>query len=1224
MTTFSYNTSLEALEEKLQALRKLYPGPLVHKILVFGTPAEDALVGTKHIIPILSSRISTVTRLGTVICDITTDLLSELAVYYLSRQFSAFKSPALKELEQPAQFSAYGGAFQAGSQSELSSGLQSPTGSISSNSGRQSSKSGSLSLSITDRMKAKQKGRMLKFQANLYLLSGHWSNALRDFSEAATALKSAFDHLWFASALEGIGVCLVLLSFLEAPVSIPAVALATSHHAHKESQGEVLTPVNSNSSANGISLPPPIFEFLPELTNTLLRFYARSQATPEERVPQLTYCESLLRLANLLAIARVAGGWTPAALSAIVRGTALITNVTSDSPSVSAISSWCNKVYATDLANIPLVARSKIYCGLAAIYSNIGLVRKRTFLLREMLARLTSPRGNLRLIDEPQLISVLEREADGGVQQLLSGIGDVYGAGSMSSIGCGWEELRVSFFRTALSVCESLKDFAGIVKFAGLLLSTSADVITGNEQVMLSTAISAAIQAAHKQGQTNVLAVYWDPNLLRDVRLIPTNTRIAPQYTKHTGSANAKAFIHNPYAAKRGPDGEELKLENQVMVQNERAEFAVRLQNPYAFELHVKELSLMGQDVELNALAKNFYIAPGSVYDVSFSGVAVSTGQLKITGCRILVSGCEPREFDLGKQGSLQYNKLKKAGVKSAETEEAVPVTKQPVEITVIPAQPVMVLKNISLNHGWLMLLEGEKQEFTFTLTNISDVDANLVQLQFSDATTEPLKLALSNKELPQSEVYEIEYFLHKRKALHWKRDKDSGDNRIARIPAHEAATFTVEVTGKRGMTDGVVQIEYCNRDEPLGGAAGFWSRMMPIDFSVTVNPSVELGGCDIMALPHEQKLAAVMTGVLDVTAATAPETGDGSLKDHCLIVLDLRNAWKKTLEVKLWSCTCRHEHGHSDLPTPTPCVCPNTKFTVVKTIDSGLTQRFVIPIQRIRFTKQELERPIPSLGNRQFIVDSNSTAEQQQTMRENFWYREAVLAMLGGSWREEGVFGGGGGGGDQARARHGALELRGIHVTTAMVQALRIETLELSMHASIDGSPKSAEGSAKVDELTVQAEIDYVTLSTTISNHNISSSSFSSSSSSSSISGFLRFVPSERYGGPAAGTAGDDTSTSLLYNGTLQRPVLDIKPGESKTVSIGFVALCPGEYEWTSVFDEFEASTSTAAALGTALKETAKTKSAPGQGQRSAQAKHEIKRRHQHFQRTPFYIKAE
>lgn len=1207
MTTFSYNTSLEALEEKLQALRKMYPGPLVHKIMVFGTPAEDALVGTKHIIPILSSRISNVTRLGTVVCDITTDFLSELAVYFLSRQLAAFKSPGMKELEHPAQFSAYGGAFRAGSQSELSSGLQSPTGSISSASGRTPSKSGSLSLGISDRMKAKQKGRMLKFQANLYLLSGHWSNALRDFSEAASALKAAFDHLWFASALEGIGVCLVLLSFLEAPVSIPAVALTASHHAHKESQGEPLTPVTSNSSATAISLPPPIFEFLPELTNTLLRYYARSQGTPEESVPQIVYCESLLRLANLLAIARVAGGWTPAALSAIVRGTSLIMNVTPDSPSVSAISSWCNKVYATDLANIPLVARSKIYCGLASIYSNIGLVRKRTFLLREMLARLTPSRGKPRLIDEPQLISVLEREADGGVQQLLSVIGDVYGAGSMTSIGCGWEELRVSFFRTALTVCESLKDYAGIVKFAGLLLSTSADVISGNEQVRLSGAISAAIQAAHKQGQTSVLALYWDPNLLRDVRLIPTNTTITPQFTKQTGSANAKVFIHNPYATKRGPDGEELKEGNQVMVQNERAEFTVRLQNPYAFELHVKELNLIGQDVDLSAMAKNFYIAPSSVYDVSFSGVAVSTGQLKITGCRILVAGCEPQDFELSKQGSLPYSKLKSAGVKSAETEDALPVVKQPVEITVIPAQPVMVLKNISLNHGWLMLLEGEKQEFKFTLTNISDVDANLVQLQFSDATTEPLKLALTNKELPQSEVYEIEYFLHKRKALHWKRDKENnGESRIARIPARDAATFTVEVTGKRGMTDGVVQIEYCNREEPIGDTAGFWSRMMPLDFSVTVNPSVELGGCDIMALPHEQKLAAVMTGVLDVTAA-AQETGSGSLENHCLIVLDLRNAWKKTLEVKLWSCTCKHEHSHSESPTPTSC--SNKKFTVVKTIDSGLTQRFVIPIQRIKFTKQELERPIPSLGNRQFIVDSNSTAEQQQTMRENFWYREAVLAMLGGSWREEGAFNGSG---DQPSARHGALELRGIQITTAMVQALRIETLELSMNASIDGStPKSEGGFVNTDELTVQAEVDFITLTTTISNHN-----HSFSPSSSSISGFLRFVPSERYGGPAAGTAGDDTSTSLLYNGTLQRPVLDIKPGESKTVSIGFVALCPGEYEWTSVFDEFETTASSTTTTTTNIK------TAQGHGQ--GQAKHEIKRRYQHFQRTPFYIKAE
>lgn len=57
--------------------------------------------------------------------------------------------------------------------------------------------------------------------AGLYLMAGRWQDALRVFSEAATSLKSAHDHLWFASALEGIGICLLLLSFLETPVAIP-------------------------------------------------------------------------------------------------------------------------------------------------------------------------------------------------------------------------------------------------------------------------------------------------------------------------------------------------------------------------------------------------------------------------------------------------------------------------------------------------------------------------------------------------------------------------------------------------------------------------------------------------------------------------------------------------------------------------------------------------------------------------------------------------------------------------------------------------------------------------------------------------------------------------------------------------------------------------------------------------------------------------------------------
>ena len=69
---------------------------------------------------------------------------------------------------------------------------------------------------------------MLKFLAGMYLIAGRWQDALRDFTEAATLLKSAHDYLWHGSALEGIGICLVLLSFLETPVAIPAIALSSS------------------------------------------------------------------------------------------------------------------------------------------------------------------------------------------------------------------------------------------------------------------------------------------------------------------------------------------------------------------------------------------------------------------------------------------------------------------------------------------------------------------------------------------------------------------------------------------------------------------------------------------------------------------------------------------------------------------------------------------------------------------------------------------------------------------------------------------------------------------------------------------------------------------------------------------------------------------------------------------------------------------------------------
>lgn len=1201
---------MNGFEEKLKILKKMYPGPVVHKILVFGVPGKDALIGNKNIIPILSSKISTVTSMGTVMCDITTDFLAELAVLSIARQMGSFKSPGLKELELPVRSPSRSNSVAFRPRHALSrsgSGLTSPTGSFSSVHGRLgTSKTGSISLGLTDKTKLRQKGRMLKYLAGMYLITGRWQDALRDFTEAAIALKGGHDHLWYGSALEGIGICLVLLSFLEVPVSIPPIALSSAHQSQTpDSSTDMLSPTSSHASTNVLSAPPPMFEFLPELTNNILTSFARSQSSPEEGIPQIIYCETILRLANLLSIIRMAGGWNAASLSAIVRGTSVIKNIKPDSPSVYAISSWCNKAYGTDLRNMPVLAQASIFCGIAAIYSNIGLVRKRTFILRELLVSITprimKTQGNLAvsngsysngaLIDK-QVMSFLG-ESSSNFTELLDTLSRVYGAGEITSVGFGWGELRVSFLKLSLFLCESLMDFVGIVHYAGLLLSTSADVLSADDQLRLSGSIFRAIDSARTLGHGHLLASYWDHNLLRDIKMTQTDTSILPQLTSKTISTGGEVFIHNPFSNKRAsldPQGAQKPKNDPILVQNERVECSIKLQNPFSFELHIYELTLLTENVEVKANSRDIYIPARTIHEVSLPVVPLGAGSLRILGCRIHIAGCEPRDFHLvSKLDFLQNEKIKIIGAESAAGNSAekrdLASVKRNVDLNVISAQPVMVLKNLSLSQTWIMLLEGERKVFSFTVANISDVDINHYTLKFSDSTTQPLQNALSNKDLPLNELYEVEYFLFNRKALDWEKpDHDDG-----LIPRHKTKSFDISILGKRGMTDGVIQIKYSSESDIVPGRP-HWSRMLSIPVNVTVNPSIELGGCDMVPLHNDQRFADDETNP-ELSAYLAGLKAKGVLSDYCLLVIDLRNAWSQSIETSLWS-------------SPDPeADCEEGHFRVTIMMNAGRTTRLLIPIKRVKFSAQDLEQPIPNLSKRQFIVDSQSSPEQIRATRENFWYRDSLLKMLGGSWKvADGV------------ERSGMLELRGIRLSKKMVNVLRIESVYINMSASSEtqdpttrlGSATSKRKEADSATFAVQAEQDFVTISTVITNH-----------THHPLSGILRIIPSERYSSAAPASSSHSTTAhlvhtqqsvaaaalnsrwenienKLMYNGTLQQPVMDVKPGESVAVKLGVVFLSRGEYEWTSIVEEINCA------------------AAEGAG-----------RPRQHCQRDPIYVKA-
>jgi hypothetical protein len=49
-----------------------------------------------------------------------------------------------------------------------------------------------------------------------------------------------------------------------------------------------------------------------------------------------------------------------------------------------------------------------------------------------------------------------------------------------------------------------------------------------------------------------------------------------------------------------------------------------------------------------------------------------------------------------------------------------------------------------------------------------------------------------------------------------------------------------------------------------------------------------------------------------------------------------------------------------------------------------------------------ELQKPIPALSERQYVVDkTKKTLEQVHAEREVFWFRERLLSILSATWIE-------------------------------------------------------------------------------------------------------------------------------------------------------------------------------------------------------------------------------
>ncbi len=60
------------------------------------------------------------------------------------------------------------------------------------------------------------------------------------------------------------------------------------------------------------------------------------------------------------------------------------------------------------------------------------------------------------------------------------------------------------------------------------------------------------------------------------------------------------------------------------------------------------------------------------------------------------------------------------------------------------------------------------------------------------------------------------------------------------------------------------------------------------------------------------------------------------------------------------------------------------------------------IPLPRLILSETDLDKPIPALSERQFVVDkTRGTDEEERNLKTLFWYKQALLSQINVAWAE-------------------------------------------------------------------------------------------------------------------------------------------------------------------------------------------------------------------------------
>ena len=1052
---------------------------------------------------------------------------------------------------------------------------------------------------LNERWRSKGRCRVQVVVGSLYLQAGLWSNALKELSEAATIAKSINDHLWHGKALELALISLLLLGWSGIEFQVPTVMLpphekgagygVALHEAEVKDPGQVRWLRNLQ-----VYMP----ELLDRILGLYSRVSAEHLPPLPLSEAVIRFCRMLsaLHIANGKlcpeSLDMIVFGLAPKKpLTTSPRFTI--------QPTRTQIITTLFKAFpASSSELLTTVDRVVILSGIASVLGHLGFQRKKAMVVRELVSVLVGglvearTRGAADVGIHPAAglaglngagtgtsgagaLELAEGDIEKGIDSFLGLMLKTYGVveggtaadledGSDSAIVSriqkqsaarffGMQGVKLNILRACINFSEALPDFAGVLKYSSDLLRTAGSgiapgprrenafpAISREEQIRLFTNILKTSSLSKRLGIGALTAEYWDEFLLRGITLeplpptrtpVPHAKAILPGTTTARSSQDVDPFIYNPFLKR--PD---TATADRNLVAGEPASFRLTLQNPYEIEVEVQSIKLDTEGAEFESTVESTVIGAYRTQIMRISGTPKSAGTVKVTGALIKVRGCRERRFPIFADPWAPEDevRIKAIGlgaldVNAAAVSPAIQrLTPEHIELNVIAPQPVVVVKSSTLPQSSVMILEGERQCFSITLQNLSSTTpVDFLLFSFKDSTQEPLQTALTSRDATATELYEYELVLAKKQPLRLRNRNDT--KRF--IAPGQTATFDFEILGRPGLTHGLIQVDYAHLGVPHDEVEEkFYTRQVSMELTVTVNASVEVTRVDVLPLTGRipEPLWARTTSHQDTPSELTADT-------HCLLLLDLRNAWPSQMIVNLTSADGAQIEEH---------------------ILPGNTSRVVLPIARVY-----LEDPhafIPALNptrTRQFVVSTKISPEVERANREAFWYREKVLNALTGAWRTSASS-------SSTTRRGGEIDLRAVRFTPRMIEAIKIDELDIDIGLVDPATGEPLPNSDSNDPSArgyVVAPDEFLQLRVRVTNR-----------SARPVYPLLRLTPALCHRPFNVSLDFTRKLAKFAWNGNLQQALPLLKGGgESVEMTMGVTALCRGEFEIAGSVEE-------------------------------------------------------